>query len=127
VRAVRTFDTGATRDTAEGKLDFEAFFSVNVMYAFAKYMHEKRIQPDGTMRSGDNWQKGIPLDEYMKSGWRHFFDWWSSHRLEVDNEAAAVIALRELMALSFNVNGYAHELMERYPGLADTAFSVEET
>jgi hypothetical protein len=69
---VRTFSTGATRDTDEGKLDFEGFLSPTVLKAFAEYMHEKRKMPDGSLRDSDNWQRGIPVDAYMKSMWRHF-------------------------------------------------------
>jgi hypothetical protein len=99
----RTFDTGATRDLDDGKYDYEAFLSPLVIEAFGRYMHRKRKMPDGSLRAGDNWQKGIPLDSYMKSGWRHFMDWWGDHRLnrsEVVEEA--------LCALMFNVMGYLH-------------------
>ena len=70
--AVRTFDTGATRDTDDGKLDYEGFISPLVLERFARYMHTHRLQPDGTLRDSDNWQKGIPRDQYIKSAWRHF-------------------------------------------------------
>lgn len=100
---LRTFATGATRDTAEDKLDFEGFLSPEVLLAFAEYMHENRIQSDGSLRDSDNWQKGIPLNQYMKSAWRHFFDWWQSHRNgDIDMEA--------LHGLLFNVMGYLHEV-----------------
>lgn len=99
---VRTFSTGATRDTDENKLDFEGFFSPLVMEEFAKYMHGKRKMPDGTMRASDNWQKGIPLDAYMKSMFRHFFAVWKSHR-------AGTVSKEDILGLMFNVQGFAHE------------------
>ena len=106
----RTFSTGATRDTDAGKLDYEGFLSPLVLKAFAEYMHEKRTMPDGTFRASDNWQKGIPLDAYMKSMWRHFFDVWQSHR---NGEIYGDVIKTELLALLFNVQGYLHELIKR--------------
>lgn len=103
---LRQFETGATRDVDDTKLDFEAFFSSLVLERRAEYMHENRIQKDGTMRTGDNWQKGIPLDAYMKSGWRHFFSWWKHHRYPTASIET------ELCALIFNAEGYLHELLK---------------
>ena len=104
---MREFDSGATRDTDEGKLDFEGFLSPEVLYEFAQYMNKNRIQADGATRPSDNWQKGIPKDAYMKSAWRHFHDWWWFHR---QGEDADFEAMREaLCAMLFNVQGYLFE------------------
>jgi hypothetical protein len=98
----RSFDTGATRDLDDDKYDYEAFLSPLVIEAFGAYMHRKRKMADGSLRDGDNWQKGIPLDSYMKSAWRHLHEWWFQHRRgSVDEDA--------LCALLFNVQGYLHE------------------
>lgn len=111
---IRRFDTGATRDTDAGKLDYDGFLSPLVLERFARYMHSHRVQPDGAMRAADNWQKGIPRDAYMKSGWRHFFDWWCHHR---GASRLAGAALEEaLCALLFNVSGYLHEVLRRGQG-----------
>ena len=116
---MRQFETGATRDTEEGKLDYEGFLSPLVLKRYAEYMHEHRIQADGNLRSSDNWQKGIPKDVYMKSAWRHFMDWWVSHRDEgCDQEAVC--------ALLFNVMGYLHEELIR-KGPKTTTISVSES
>lgn len=104
--AVRTFASGATRDTDENKLDFEGFLSPLVLKAFAEYMHGKRKMADGSLRDSDNWQKGIPLDAYMKSMWRHFFAVWESHRRGTDTPE------EDLKALLFNVQGYLHETLK---------------
>lgn len=101
----RTFDTGATRDTDAGKLDYEGFLSPRVLRRFAEYMHENRVMSDGSLRDSDNWQKGIPLDAYMKSAFRHFFEWWEGHREGDVNPDA-------LCALLFNVQGYLHEMLK---------------
>ncbi len=105
---IRQFASGATRDVDTNKFDYEGFESPLVMDAFAEYMHENRIQPDGSSRDSDNWQKGIPLDAYMKSMMRHFMDVWRQHRGYKGEDTL----LRSLLAMRFNVNGYIHELVK---------------
>ena len=107
---IRVFVTGATRDTVDGKYDYEGFLAPRVLARYAEYMHKHRVQPDGTLRTSDNWQKGIPRAEYMKSGWRHFMDWWIGHRRLGVSDAVLEEAL---CALLFNVMGYLHELLLR--------------
>ncbi len=102
---MRHFDTGATRDSDDTKLDFEGFLSPIALKAFAEYMHKNRFQADGVIRDSDNWQKGIPLDAYMKSMWRHFFAVWEGHRTGIKNT-------EDLCALLFNVQGMLHELIK---------------
>lgn len=106
---MRTFETGATRDTAEGKLDFEGFLSPLALLRYAEYMHEHRIQPDGELRPSDNWQKGMPREEYMKSLHRHFMDAWLVHR-GLDDVAREDLETA-LCAVLFNTFGYLHELL----------------
>jgi hypothetical protein len=107
---IRKFDTGATRDIDFDKFDFEAFLSPLVIEEYGRYMHGKRKLADGSMRDGDNWQKGIPLDAYMKSGMRHQMDWWKHHRGYPD--LATEDEIDTLCALLFNVQGYLHELIK---------------
>ncbi len=102
----RTFETGATRDVDESKLDYEGFLSPLVLKRYAEYMHRNRYQADGAVRTGDNWQKGMPFDSYMKSGFRHFMEWWALHR--AGNGASD----EALCALLFNTMGYLHELLK---------------
>ena len=105
----RTFASGATRDTEDGKEDLEGFLSPLVLERYAEYMHEHRHMADGTTRDSDNWQRGIPLDAYMKSAWRHFMDWWLIHR----KVARAPWNIEDaLCALLFNVSGYLHEIIK---------------
>lgn len=105
---MRKFNTGATRDTDTGKLDYEGFLSPRVLKRYAEYMNVNRLQKDGTFRDSDNWQKGIPIDAYMKSMWRHFMDVWSAHRgLEIKDTL-----IISLCALMFNVMGMLHELLK---------------
>ena len=110
---MREFDTGATRDSDDTKLDFEGFLSPLVMERYAQYLHEHRLQADGEMRDSDNWQKGIPLPVYMKSAWRHFFLWWKLHRVMVRGESLTTACAKEfedtICAVLFNGQGYLHE------------------
>lgn len=107
---VRKFDTGATRDTDEGKLDYEGFLSPAVLVEFARYMNVHRHQSDGQLRDSDNWQKGIPMDAYMKSLWRHFMDVWQLHR-GITPESG-VDMTEALCSVLFNVQGYLHEVLK---------------
>lgn len=111
---MRTFETGATRDADDSKYDFEGFLSPLVLERFAEYMHKHRKQKDGSMRASDNWQKGIPLDAYMKSGFRHFRDWWRAHRGYPTTTGDGLED--ELCAILFNVQGYLHEYLKSKQG-----------
>jgi hypothetical protein len=116
---VRTFDTGATRDTDTNKLDYEGFLSPTALKRFAEFMNKNRVQRDGQLRDSDNWQKGIPMEAYMKSGFRHFFEWWELHRMSLNAPLSGEMeeVLEEaLTALFFNVQGYLHEHLKRKHG-----------
>lgn len=104
---VRKFSSGATRDTDENKLDLEGFLSPIVLQAYAEYMNENRVQSDGKTRPSDNWQLGIDKKAYMKSGYRHFFDWWLAHRGYANREGMK----KALCGLMFNTMGYLFELL----------------
>jgi len=108
----RTFATGATRDTEQDKPDYEGFLSPLVIVRFGKYMNKHRIQSDGTLRTSDNWQKGIPFEAYMKSGFRHFVDWWLEHRGHKSRDGLE----DALCGLLFNVQGYLHEILNQKRG-----------
>lgn len=105
---VRKFSTGATRDTEEGKPDYEGFLSPLVIKRFGEYMNKHRTQSDGSLRDSDNWQKGMPKDTYIKSGFRHFMDWWLEHRGFKSRDGVE----DALCGLLFNVQGYLHEVLK---------------
>ena len=107
---IRTFETGATRDTDEGKLDWEGFINPAAMGFFVRYMHKHRHQADGTLRDADNWQKGMPRKQYMKSLVRHVWDLWTVWRTEPERELTIIDLL---CAIMFNVQGL---LLEIYKG-----------
>ena len=115
---IRKFDTGADRDVDGHKFDYEAFLCPDVLRRFGEYMHEKRTRKDGTVRDGDNWQKGMPFDSYIKSGWRHLMDWWTWHRkgrptVKLARDLWDEMIEDALCALLFNVQGYLHEHLKR--------------
>ena len=108
---MRKFDTGATRDSDNNKLDYEGFYSPYVLRRYAEYMHKHRVQADGELRDSDNWQRGIPLSAYMKSFWRHFMELWTFHRHPAQELADRAIE-DTLCAIIFNAMGYLHEIMK---------------
>jgi hypothetical protein len=108
---IRIFATGATRDIEDGKHDPEGFLSPLTILRYCEYMTKHRPQKDGSIRDSDNWQKGFPLDSYMKSMWRHMLDAWLHHRGfgEKSRESLQVA----LCAIIFNAGGMLHELLKK--------------
>jgi hypothetical protein len=107
VEAVRTFETGATR-TATTAYDPSGFLSPLALKAFCKYMEKHRRQADGNLRESDNWKKGMPRREYLRSLIRHVMDVW----LIMDGfpEAARDPDIHEALGgIFFNTEGLLHE------------------
>jgi hypothetical protein len=85
---VRTFESGANRDVAEGKPDYEGYIRPEVLVEFGAYMERHQHLADGSVRASDNWQQGFgaPGDwkghcaVCMKSLLRHAIDLWLFHR-----------------------------------------------
>lgn len=75
---------------------------------FGEYMSKHRVQPDGSVRDSDNWQKGIPLNQYVKSLWRHFLSLWTLHRGYRSDESIE----EALCGIIFNASGYLHECLK---------------
>jgi hypothetical protein len=115
----RVFETGATRDSEDGKLDFEGFLSPAVIQRYGEYMDGCRHLPDGTLRDSDNWQQGIPITVYMKSKWRHFLETWTLHRKGVHGKQLEDSLCAEL----FNTMGMLHEELKLHE--ADKASAKE--
>jgi len=105
----RQFDSGATRDTDIGKLDYEGFLSPIVLQRYAQYLHKHRTQSDGQLRDSDNWQNMFGekhFDICMKSACRHFIDWWLQHRkIKTENELEDSIC-----AIIFNAMAYLYKI-----------------
>jgi hypothetical protein len=112
----RIFETGATRDTEEGKLDYEGFLSPLVLQRYAEYMNKHRVQSDGKLRASDNWQNLFGPHHYdvcLKSLLRHTMDVWLYHR---KFEKAAREEIEDaLCAILFNCMAYLFKLLkEKY-------------
>ncbi len=110
---MHTYETGATRDINDSKLDFEGILSPLVLERYGKYMLKHSIQADGVRRESDNWQKGIPLSSYMKSCLRHMVEWWKIHRNPMLNGEGPNELEDILCAVMFNVMGYLHETLKK--------------
>lgn len=111
---IRTFKTGATR-THGSKPEYAGYLSPRVLSAFGRYMFEHQVQADGSIRESRNWQKGIPQESYMQSMFRHFMEVWTHYENSrgdaVYTEEFETEMITALMALLFNVQGMAHELI----------------
>lgn len=108
---IRKFETGATRDTDQNKLDYEGFLSPIVLERFGQYMHKHRFQADGHVRASDNWQHHFGADHFsvcMKSLWRHFMDLWMEHRGFKSREGIE----DALMGIIFNTMAYADKYLK---------------
>lgn len=112
---IRKFETGATRDGDENKPDYEGFLDPLVLEAYGEYMTKHRKQSDGALRDSDNWQKGIPIAQYMKSKLRHIVHTWKIHRGHVayDERGVKVDLKESLCGELFNTMGYLHELIKK--------------
>jgi len=108
---LRTFSTGATRDTTEGKHEPWNFTSALVEKRFCEYMHKHRQQSDGKMRDSDNWKQGIPMEVYKHSLSRHIQD--LRLILEGSSQQAGESDLEEVLcAVLFNVQGMLYETVK---------------
>lgn len=103
---IRTFDTGATRN-ADVFPDIYGFTSPLALGLFCQYMHEHRLQADGTMRDSDNWKKGIPMDSYIRSLRRHLQDLTLHH--DGYGHLAREDVVSAMAGVMFNIQGYMHE------------------
>lgn len=114
---LRTFATGATRDTSQGKREPWGFTSALAEQRFCEYMHHHRKQSDGALRDSDNWKKGIPADAYKHSLGRHIQD--LRLILEGYPGAARESDLEEVLcSVLFNVQGLLHETVRSRTALA---------
>ena len=109
---IRTFDTGATRDTIDGKLDYVKALCPLVLRRYVQYLDKHRLQPDGSMRDFNNWKKGIPQETYHSSKGRHFFaSWLLEEGYEVLDNHGPVDEEDALCGELFNTMGKLREIL----------------
>jgi hypothetical protein len=107
---VREYETGATRSELGNKIQYEGYISPLVWHRFGQYMRRHQTREDGNFRAADNWQKGMPVEDYMDSLLRHVMDVWLLHRGYYEASAAADIE-DALCGVLFNTQGYLHCLL----------------
>ena len=97
---ITKFKSGAIRDTQEGKTDYVETISFSAHRRFAIYMTEKKKK-----YGVGNFKKGIPIESYEKSLWRHvmiyFGNKYEGWNFEPDED--------HLAAIRFNNDGIMHE------------------
>ena len=76
---MRNYKTGATRSSADGKVDHLGFRNPITELAFGKYMLRHRVQEDGQLRAANNWWKGIDNNDTIQSLIRHTEDLSALH------------------------------------------------
>lgn len=109
---IREFDSGATRDTAEGKLSYVKALSPIVLQKYVEYLDKHRLQPNGKTREFDNWKKGIDKDIYMDSLGRHFMSAWLLHDGFRSKDNHGEVTLEDsLCGIVFNAIGYLYEIL----------------
>jgi len=110
---IRTFDSGATRDTVEGKLDYVKALCPLVLRRYVQYLDKHRLQPDGSMRDFDNWKQGMPRETYHSSKGRHFFaDWLLEEGYAVSDNHGVVDEEDALCGELFNTMGKLREILK---------------
>jgi len=110
---IRTFGTGATRDTSAGKLSYVKALCPIVLQRYVQYLDKHRLQPDGSMREFDNWKKGIPRETYQDSRMRHEITaWLLSQGIPAEDNHGPVNIEDTLCAIIFNAMGELHEVLK---------------
>lgn len=97
---MREFETGAVRDSGEGKEDYIETISWSAFKRYAQYMTGKKKK-----YGQGNFKKGIPIDSYEQSLVRHLQKYLSNKYEDGNNEKEE----DHLSAILFNVFGIMHE------------------
>ena len=121
---LRTFPSGATRDTATNKPQYAGYLSPAAIRRFGQYMLKHQVQSDGSMRASNNWKKGIPKEVLLDSALRHLLDVWGYYEegrpIEQQTARDPKDIEEALCALTFNVNALLFEELQR-----ETSFDRE--
>jgi hypothetical protein len=97
---VRKFESGAIRDSVEGKESYIETISWTAFKRYAKYMTAKRDK-----YGKGNFKKGIPIESYEDSLVRHVQKYFENKHEEGQIE----VNEDHLAAIVFNVFGIMHE------------------
>lgn len=98
--AITKFNTGAIRDSQEGKEDYVETISWTAMKRYAQYMTSKKVK-----YGAGNFKKGIPIESYEQSLLRHIQKY-----IQNKYEKGTIEANEDhLAAIVFNVFGIMHE------------------
>ena len=105
---VRSWPTGATRDTNDTKLAYNRFLSPEVLTEYCEYLNRHRDTPAGR-REPDNWKgkdrHGLPISVCFESLARHFWEAWTA------DEAKQPIPMDSLCAILFNCQAIMYEII----------------
>lgn len=99
-KKITQFDTGAIRDSQDGKVNLIETISFTAHHRYAVYMTGKRAK-----YGGGNFKKGIPIESYEQSLLRHV-DKYFRNKYENGNDEPFE---DHLAAIRFNVDGIMHE------------------
>jgi len=92
----RQFDSGAQRDTGEGKLRMSLIPQNELERVMKRFL-------DGAEKYGENnWTNGMPLSVYYDCMHRHMTAWWKNDQSE---DHAAAIVWNMLCAMWTEKNG----------------------
>lgn len=111
----QTFDTGATRDLSDDKVDYQ-YIDPRFLAAFVEYGKTCSLMPDGSHRTIDNWKKGMPVLGYFKSMLRHVMALWLVGENPIkDDDLAREGEFEAAMGMLFNLQGFVTRRMEEFP------------
>jgi hypothetical protein len=107
--AIRTFETGATRNPLGDKIQWigpQGLLSIPALREFGSYMRRHRRQEDGSLRDYNNWRLngGIPQAVSVDSLGRHVLDVadLSEGRTVLDENGNTVTMIDACCAVIFN-------------------------
>lgn len=107
---MRKFQTGASRDNADNKIDYAGHLDPKVLEIFGAYMHKHRVTAEG-VRASDDWKQGIPKDVYYRSLVRHTMQFWSLHEGNTVKQGDEELTVEDaLCGILFNAMGLLREI-----------------
>ncbi len=110
---MRTFSTGATRDTVKGKLSYVKALSPVALQRYVQYLSNHRLQTDGSIRDFDNWKKGIEQDVYLDGLGRHEMAVWLLCQGYPASDNHGPVTLEDsICGVIFNAMGMLHEILK---------------